>query len=111
VRVKRDEDGTQTVTFECAHNREHWKHLYFGATPFMDPAVQPIKAWLLPGNTRTIITTTGFINLARNYWPLLALPTNALNPFAWAGEGSNPLNLHPLNWPIQMQFVNPLFDQ
>ncbi|AYQ98510.1 minor tail protein [Mycobacterium phage Reptar3000] len=111
VRVKRDENGTRSVVFECAHNREHWKHLYFGATPFMDPSVQPIKAWLLPGNTRTIIATTGFINLARNYWPLLALPTNALNPFAWVGEGSNPLNLNPLNWPVQMQFVNPLFDQ
>jgi len=111
VRVKRDENGTRTVTFECAHNREHWKHLYFGATPFMDPSVQPIKAWLLPGNVRTIVATTAFINLARNYWPGLALPANALNPFAWVGEASNVFNLNPLNWPVQVQFVNPLFDQ
>lgn len=111
VRVKRDENGISTVTLECAHNREHWKHLLFGATPFADPAVQPIKAWLLPGNTRTIIATTGFINLARNFWPLLAIPANTLNPFAWAGEAGNLLNLNPLNWPIQMQFVNPFFDQ
>lgn len=111
VRVKRAEDGTRTVTLECSHNREHWKHLLFGATPFCDPAVQPLKAWLLPGNTRTIITTTAFINLARNFFPLLALPTNALNPGAWVGEASNVLNINPLNWPIQMQFVNPLFDQ
>lgn len=111
VRVKRDENGISTVALECAHNREHWKHLLFGATPFADPAVQPIKAWLLPGNTRTIIATTGFINLARNFWPLLAIPANTLNPFAWAGEAGNVLNLNPLNWPIQMQFVNPLFDQ
>lgn len=111
VRVKRAEDGTRTVTLECAHNREHWKHLLFGATPFCDPAVQPIKAWLLPGNTRSIIATTAFINLARNYWPILALPTNALNPGAWAGEASNVLNLNPLNWPVQVQYVNPIFDQ
>lgn len=111
VRVKRGEDGLRTVTLECAHNREHWKHLLFGATPFCDPAVQPLKAWLLPGNTRTIISTTGFINLARNYLPLLALPTQALNPGAWVGEGSNLLNFNPLNWPVQMQFVNPLLDQ
>ncbi|AXH46859.1 minor tail protein [Mycobacterium phage Aminay] len=111
ARVKRDENGIRTVTFECAHNREHWKHLYFGATPFMPPEVQPLRSWLLPGNTRTIIATTGFINLARNYWPALALPTQAFNPGAWLGESSNPLNLNPLNWPVQMQFVNPVFDQ
>ena len=85
--------------------------MLFGATPFCDPAVQPIKAWLLPGNTRTIVTTTAFINLARNFFPLLALPANTLNPFAWAGEASNLLNLNPLNWPVQVAFCNPLFDQ
>lgn len=110
VRVRRGEDGLRTVTFECAHNREHWKHLLFGATPFSDPAVQPLKAWLLPGNTRTIITTTAFINLARNYWPILALPTQALNPGAWVGEASNLLNLNPLNWPVQIQFCRPALD-
>ena len=111
VRVKRDEDGTRSVVLECTHNREHWKHLYFGATPFMDVSAQPIKAWLLPANTRTAITTTAFINLARNYWPALALPTQALNPGAWVGEASNVLNLNPLNWPVQMAFVNPFTDQ
>lgn len=111
VRVKRGEDGLRTVTLECSHNREHYKHIYFGATPFCDVSVQPIKAWLLPANTRTAIATTLFINLARNYWPLLALPTQALNPGAWVGEASNLLNVNPLNWPIQCQFVNPLTDQ
>lgn len=111
VKVRRGEDGITTVTLECMHNREHWKHLYFGATPFMDPAVQPIKAFLLPGNTRTVIATTGFINLARNYMPIAALPSNMLNPGAWIGEASNLLNLNPLNWPLQMQFLNPLLDQ
>jgi hypothetical protein len=111
VRISRNEDGIKTATFECMHNREHWKHLYFGATPFSDPAAQPLKAWILPGNTRTIISTTAFINLARNYFPLLALPTQAFNPLGWGGEASNILNLKPLNWPVQVQFVNPLFDQ
>ncbi|QFG11444.1 minor tail protein [Mycobacterium phage Ekdilam] len=111
VRVKRDENGRRTVTLECAHNREHWKHLLFGATPFSSPEIQPLRAWLLPGNTRTIVSTTGFINLARNYWPILALPTQVMNPLAWLGEASNVLNLNPLNWPVQMQFVNPVFDR
>uniref|UniRef100_A0AAU8GRE3 Minor tail protein n=1 Tax=Mycobacterium phage Pharb TaxID=3136626 RepID=A0AAU8GRE3_9VIRU len=111
VRVKRGEDGLTKVTFECTHNREHWKHIYLAATPFSAPELQPLRAWVLPGNTRTIISTTGFINLARNYWPALALPTQVMNPLAWTGEASNLLNLNPLNWPVQMQFVNPLFDQ
>jgi hypothetical protein len=111
VRVKRAEDGLRTVTLECSHNREHWKHLLFGATPFCDPAVQPLRAWLLPGNTRTVIATTAFINLARNFWPILALPAQALNPGAWTGQASRLANLNPLNWPVQVQFVNPIFDQ
>ncbi|AXH67020.1 minor tail protein [Mycobacterium phage Thyatira] len=111
VRVKRDENGTRTVTLQCAHNREHWKHLYFGATPFSAPEVQPIRAWLRIANTRTAIAETGFLNLARNYWPLLALPAQVMNPGAWTGEASNLLNLNPLNWPVQMQFVNAFTDQ
>lgn len=111
VRVKRDENGIRTVTLQCSHNREHWKHLYFGATPFSAPEVQPLRAWLTIANTRTAITSTGFLNLARNYWPALALPTQVLNPGAWTGEASNLLNLNPLNWPVQMQFVNALRDQ
>lgn len=110
VRVKRAENGQKTVTLECSHNREHWKHLLFGATPFAPPEVQPMKAWLMPGNTRTIIATTGFINLARNYFPLLALPTNALNPGAYL-KSANLANMSPLHWPVQMQFVNPITDQ
>ena len=111
VRVKRDENGLRTVTLECAHNREHWKHIYAGATPFCDVSTQPIKAWLLPGNTRTIVSTTAFVNLARNFWPLLSLPANLTNPTAWVGEASKLTHLNPLDWPIQVQFVNPLFDQ
>lgn len=111
VRVKRDENGLRTVTLECSHNREHWKHLLAGATPFCDPSAQPVKAWLLPGNTRTIIATTAFVNLARNFYPLLALPANTLNPFAWVGEATNLQNFNPMNWPLQVQFVNPLKDQ
>lgn len=110
VRVKRGQDGLHTVTLECAENREHWKHLLFGATPFMPPEVQPLKAWLMPANTRTGIYITGFINFARMFFPPLALVDNALNPGSWVG-GANLSNLNPLNWPIQMQFVNPLFDQ
>lgn len=109
VKAVRTEDGIYKVTFQCSHNREHWKHLLFGATPFSPPEVQPLKAWLMPGNTRTIVTYTGVLNLARNYDPLLSIPTNILNPGSWLK--TNLLDLNPLNWPVQMQIINPITDQ
>lgn len=110
VRVKRDKDGQQKVTLEVSHNREHWKHLLLAATPVCAPEVQPLKAFLMPANCRTGVTITGFVNLARNYWPPLAIVDNLLNPGAWI-TASDVGNLNPLNWPVQMQFVNPLLDQ
>ena len=43
VRVGRNENGIRTATFESSHNREHWKHLYFGATPFTTRQRSPSK--------------------------------------------------------------------
>lgn len=111
VIVKRNDDGIKTVVLQCMENREHWKRLLFGATPFMPPEVQPIKAWLMFANTRTAITTTAFINLARIFWPILALPSNIANPGSWIGQISGIGNLNPLNWPLQIAFVNPALDQ
>ncbi len=111
VAVGRAEDGEVTVTLQIAENREHWKHILFGATVFAPPEAQPIKAWLLPGNCRTIVATSGAANLARLFNPALAVFTNLLNPGAYVGAllGA-PNNFSFLNHPIQMQFVNPIFD-
>lgn len=110
IRVGRGEDGLKNVTLEISENREHWKHLLFGATPFMPPEAQPIKAWLTPGNTRTITFLAGFVNLARLFNPAMAIVGNVANPGAWVSVASLG-NWNPLNWPLQMQFVNPVFDQ
>lgn len=110
VRNVRTEAGLHELHFDVAENREHWKHLYFAATPFMPPEVQPIKAWVLPGNTRTIVSATAFINLARIFWPPLGIVDNFVNPGAWLKPLSDSSLWSPLNWPIQAQFVNPLTD-
>lgn len=110
VRNVRTEQGLHELHFDVAENREHWKHLYFAATPFMPPEVQPIKAWVLPGNTRTIVAATGFLNLARIWWPPLGIVDNFVNPGAWLKPLSDGSLWSPLNWPIQMQFVNPFTD-
>jgi hypothetical protein len=69
--------------------------------------------WMLPANCRTACATTLFMNLLRQYEPAMSMLTNIMNPFGWLnpfGPGAVQ-NINPLNWPIQVQFVNPLTDQ
>jgi hypothetical protein len=53
------------------------------------------------------------INLARQFFPLLAIPNNIANPTAWLGHGVAGIveGFNPLWWPIQPQFVNPALDK
>lgn len=113
VFVGRAEDGEVTVTLQITENREHWKHILFGATVFAPPEAQPIKCFLLPANCRTAIATAGAANLARQFNPALAVFTNLLNPGAYVGAALGlglPGNWSFLNHPLQMQFVNPITD-
>lgn len=110
VRNVRTEKGLHELHFDLAENREHWKHLYFAATPWFAPEFQPLKAWVLPGNTRTIVSVTGFVNLARIFFPPLGIIDNFVNPGAWVKPIIDGQLWSPLGWPIQMQFVNPFTD-
>ena len=69
--------------------------------------------WMLPANIRTACAITLFINLARLFFPPLSIPTNLFNPGGWINPlGPDALlNLDPLSWPMQCQFINPLLDQ
>jgi hypothetical protein len=113
INVKRDTDGIHTVELVATANREHYKSILIGTTPWFPPEVQPIKMWMLPANLRTGCFVTLFVNLARLFFPPLSVLTNIANPAGWI----NPLgldailNFDPLSWPIQPQFVNPVLDQ
>ncbi|MUL44462.1 hypothetical protein FZI85_17205 [Mycobacterium sp. CBMA293] len=109
VNAKRDAQGLHTVELEMVSNREHLKHLLAGANPLFPPEVQIPKMWVLPWNCRTGISVTMSINLMRQYFPALSIPTNMFNPGGWIGTGL--AGFDPLSWPIQVQFVNPFFDQ
>ena len=111
VNAVRDEDGLHTVELEMMHNREHAKHLLCGANPVFPPEIQLPKMYFMPWNIRTALFITTFINLARQFFPLLSIPDNIANPGAWLGIGDIVGGFSPLAWPIQPQFVNPLFDQ
>lgn len=113
INVKRDSSGIHTVELIASANREHLKHVLVGSLPFFPPEVQPLSMWLLPANCRTACATTLFINLLRQFMPGLSTLTNIANPFQWINPvGPDALlNFNPLQWPIQVQFVNPLLDQ
>lgn len=111
VTAKRSNDGLHTVEMEMVHNREHVKHLLAGANPIFPPEIQFPKMFVLPWNCRTAVSLTMFINLARQYFPLLSIPTNIFNPGAWLGVADIIGGFDPLLWPVQVQFLNPLFDQ
>ncbi|MCU8690152.1 hypothetical protein OE265_07560 [Mycobacteroides abscessus] len=109
VNIKRTADGIHLVELQLIHNRKHLEHILLGANPFFPPEVQQPKMWLLPGNTRTICATTLFVNLARQYMPGFNIITNIANPAVWLGTKLT--NISPLDWPVQVAFVNPFLDQ
>jgi hypothetical protein len=113
INVKRDSSGIHTVEMIATSNREHLKNILVGSTPLFPPEIQPIKMWFLPANTRTACAVTLFINLLRQFDPIASIPTNIFNPGGWINPLSPDalLNLLPTEWPIQVQFVNPLLDQ
>ena len=113
VGAKRGRDGLHTVELEMVSNREHIKHLLAGANPVTPPEFQFPRMWVMPWNCRTNIFIAMAVNLARQYFPLLAIPDNIANPAAWLGHGAAGIveGFNPLWWPIQPQFVNPLTDQ
>ncbi len=109
INAKRDSSGIHTLELEAISNRKHASNLLFGANPIFPPEVQLPKMWVLPGNTRTILSISMFINLARLFFPALSIASNIFNPFGWVNGGLS--GLDPLSWPMQVQFVNPLLDQ
>ena len=113
VNAKRSSEGLHTVELEMVSNREHVKHLLAGANPVLPPEVQFPRMWVMPWNVRTGLTISIGLNLARQFFPLLAIPDNFLNPAGWLGYGVAGIveGFNPLWWPIQPQFVNPLTDQ
>lgn len=108
VNAKRDTNGLHTIEMQAVSNREHLKHILASVNPVFVPEVAMPKMYVSLMNCRTNLTVALFLNLARQFFPLLSIPANIFNPGAWLNNSVR--NLNPLNWPIQPQFLNPLFD-
>lgn len=109
VTAKRDSQGLHTIELSAVHNREHLKHVLAGANPIFPPELQIPKMWIFPWNCRTALSISLWINLARQFEPFLEIPTNIFNPTSFLGLDLS--NINPLAWPIQVQYLNPYFDQ
>lgn len=119
--VKRTSEGVHEIELEVIHVWEHWRHICFAANPVLPPEIQLPKIYLLAMNTRSAIATTGTLNLMRQYVPLVSIPTNLFNPGHWLVPVVDPalptsgkptlLNFNPLDWPVQMEYINPAIDQ
>lgn len=123
--IKRTAEGTHEVELELISVWEHWRHIIFMANPVLPPEFQLPKIYMIAANCRTAVGTTAMLNLMRQYNPVLAVFTNLFNPGHWISpvadpalpfsneDGSLPTlaNFNPLDWPVQMGFVNPLTDQ
>lgn len=109
--VEDDETAGQAAvtTLHCISNRRHLRGILLGANPIFPAEVQVPKMFLWAGPTAFTCAATVFINLFRLQtleglwsWPV---PRNMFQPETWLE------NLSPLNWPIQVMPINPIFDQ
>jgi len=114
VRAVRNEDGTRSMEIDFISLREHAKHILLANTPFSAPEFQ-LKAWIWFQNLRSGLAFTTFLNLARAYCPPLSVPVSLMDPAHWVTTLDAKKKIgypgSPLHWPVQVQFVNPIFDQ
>lgn len=123
--IKRTSEGTHEIELDLISVWEHWRHIAFAANPVLTPEFQLPKIYMLAMNVRSAICYTGTINLMRQYNPAMAIATNLFNPGHWLTPIQDPaipgknrdnslptlFNFNPLDWPVQMAFVNPVTDQ
>jgi hypothetical protein len=95
------------TTLHCISNRRHLRGILLGANPIFPMEIQIPKMFLWGGPTAFTCASATFINLFRlqtlnGFYPI---PRNIFAPDTWLNEVS------PLNWPIQVMPINPIFDQ
>jgi hypothetical protein len=113
IHVKQDDKGIHSIQLVALHFREHAKKLLVAANPIFPPEVQLPKMWVMPGPVRTVLATTAFVNLGRLFMPIWSTIDNIFNPAGWINPlgPDAALQFLPTEWPIQVAFVDPVFDQ
>jgi hypothetical protein len=95
------------TTLHCISNRRHLRGILLGANPIFPMEVQIPKMFLWGGPCAFTCASATWINLFRlqtlnGFYPI---PRNIFDPLSWLAE------ISPLNWPIQVMPINPIFDQ
>lgn len=100
-------ESVSYTTLHCISNRRHLRGILLGANPIFPMEIQIPKMFLWGGPCAFTCASSTWINLFRlqtlnGWWPI---PRNIFAPETWLE------NLSPLNWPIQVMPINPIFDQ
>ena len=90
--VVRDEFGDVYLDIAFKHDYEQVKHVICWANPFLLPAIQFPKLWVIFGPSKWCLLLTLLVNLMRLETSLWTLPDDPLDPNEWMGPSFNPGN-------------------
>ena len=77
------EDGDTVMSMMFAHDYENLKFYSVWSNPFLGPALQTPRAWLLAGPVTWVLLTTLQMQLIREHNPLITIPDDPLDITQW----------------------------
>jgi len=81
--VESREDGDEVMVLTWAHDYENLKFYSVWSNPFLGPALQFPRSWLLAGPVTWILLTTLHLQLVREHNPLITIPDDPLDITLW----------------------------
>jgi hypothetical protein len=98
--VESREDGDEVLVMDFAHDYENLKFYSVWSNPFLGPAVQIPRAWLLAGPVTWILLTTLHCQLIREHNPLITIPDDPLDITQWDDT------FDQSNWPVVVKPIS-----
>ena len=81
--IEQREDGDTVLVADWLHDYEHLKWRSLWSNPFLPAAFQAPRAFLLAGPTTWVLKTALFLNIFREFNPLVTWPDDPLDFDSW----------------------------
>ena len=81
--IEQREDGDTALVADWLHDYEHLKWRSLWSNPFLPAAFQAPRAFLLAGPTTWVLKTALFLNIFREFNPLVTWPDDPLDLSSW----------------------------
>ncbi len=81
--IEQREDGDTVLVADWLHDYEHLKWRSLWSNPFLPAAFQAPRAFLLAGPTTWVLKTALFLNIFREFNPLVTWPDDPLDLSSW----------------------------